>query len=387
VVNVRGTGSRKRPRECYVEPFPCRTTGLLFSAIVPAAALLCARVSREPKCDMKSSQTPLEFLDQELADAETAWSVGSFGAIAEFMRDADEVTAIERGNSGIAAVTARGGLRVQLHPRLRLIATESLTTESWSHRVALCLRREVCTMNGRTELTEIGPDTEALRAEDRDGVLFDLGLGLLQVDACVRTADPSVVAALRRYAGQSVFATESGAMGVLLQANPHRVFSSRVARAEVFQAIPPPDGTSPDGPHTHVLPRLLAHGRTHAATEPLPAGWIPCAHCYPPHPLRDGMGRSRAFQQKYHSAFQSLLTRYGDPESVALKRRIISSVAAGLEPFGLDLPQDRFARATTRITLRQLRAEGSSSAVLAAWLSAHDRPRSEELENLAEAHR
>jgi hypothetical protein len=336
---------------------------------------------------VKSPQTPLEFFDQQLADAETAWSVGSYGAIAEFMRDADEATATERGNDGITAVTARGGLRIRVHPDLRLIASESLTTESWSHRVALCLPREVCTMSGRTELTEIGPDTEALRAEDREAVVFDLGLGLLQVDACVRTADPSVVTALRRYAGKSVFATDSGAIGVLLQAGPHRVFSSQVARVEVFQVIPPPDGKSPDGPHTHLLPKLLARGRTHAATEPLPEGWIPCAYSYPPHPLRDRTGRSRPFQQKPHFAFQNLLTCYGDPESVALKRRIIDSVAAGLEPFGLNLPQDRFARATMRVTLRQLQAEDPSSAVLAAWLSAHDRPHSATLENSAEAHR
>ena len=174
-------------------------------------------------------------------------------------------------------------------------------------------------------------------------------------------------------------------MDVLLRANPHRVFSSRVARVEVFQALPPPGGKSPDGPHTHVLPKLLA--RTHAATEPLPAGWIPCAYCYPPHPLHDGMGRSLPFQQRRHFAFQNLLTCHGDPESVALKQRIIDSVTAGLEPFGLTPPQDRFARATMRITLRQLRAEGPISAVLAAWLSAHDGPHSEEFDELAEAHR
>jgi hypothetical protein len=339
------------------------------------------------RCDLKSFQPLLEFFDQQLMDAETTWSVGSFGAIAEFMRDANEEMMLERGNGRISAVTARGGLRIRVQSGLRLIASESPTTESWSHRVALCLPRELCVMNGRTELTEVGPDIEALRAQDRDGVLFDLGLGLLQVDAYVRTVDPRVVAALRRYAGKSVFGTGNGAMGVLLHANPHRVFSSRVARVEVFQAIPPPDGKSPDGPHTHVLPKLLAHGRTHAATEPLPAGWIPCAHCYPPHPLRDVMGRSQSFQQARQFAFQSLLTCYGDPESVALKRRIIDAVAARLEPFDLNLPQDRFARATLRVTLRQLQAEDPRSAVLAAWLSAHDGRHSAEPEDLEEAHR
>jgi hypothetical protein len=71
---------------------------------------------------------------------------------------------------------------------------------------------------------------------------------------------------------------------------------SHIGRAEVFQPIPPPGARSPDRPHTHVLPKLLARGRTHAATEPLPEGWIPSAHLYPAHPLRDQFGRKHAFQ-------------------------------------------------------------------------------------------
>lgn len=125
------------------------------------------------RCDVKSPRMLLEFFDQQLADAETAWSVGSFGAIAEFMRDADEATAIKRGNGGITAVTARGGLGIRLYPGLRLIASECLSTESWSHRLALCLRREVCFMNARTELTEIGPDTEVTLSTVFDGVCPD----------------------------------------------------------------------------------------------------------------------------------------------------------------------------------------------------------------------
>ena len=116
-----------------------------------------------------------------------------------------------------------------------------------------------------------GADDEALRERDRDAVLFDLGLGALQVDCCVRVADPEVAAQLRAHCGQPVFAAP--AMGIILAANPHRVFLSRLGRIEVFQPIPPPDGKSPDGPHTHVLPGLLRHRRTHAATEPIPDGW------------------------------------------------------------------------------------------------------------------
>jgi len=279
-----------------------------------------------------------------------------------------------RNGNALSAVTARGGVCVSAQASLRPIASESPTAEAWQHRVALCLPRELCGMSSRRELTEIGPDTDALRAEERSGILFDLGLGLLQIDGFVRTTDPAVAAALRRHVGKSVFATDSGAMGVIFHASPHRVFVSRVGRVEVFGPIPPPDGKSPDGPHTHVLPKLLAHGRTHAATEPLPSGWAPCAHCYPPNPVRDGQGGKRPFfDRTSHFAFFALLEQYGDTERLALKKRLIHAVAAGLEPFTITTDGDRFSRATVRVTLRQLQALGGQSATLPAWLAAYDR--------------
>lgn len=322
----------------------------------------------------------LNFLTGRLANCETAWSVGTFGAIAEFMRDAGEAAEFCRGERDISVVTARGGLRVATHPELRLIASESPTTESWSHRVALCLPEAACAMSVRTELTEVGPDREALRATDRAGVLFDLGLGTLQVDVCVRSNEPEVIDALRACTGKSVFSPGNGAMGVILAVNPHRVFISRIGRAEVYQPIPPPGGKSPEGPHTHVLPKLLAHGRTHSANEPLPAGWIPCAHFYPPHPMRDALGQRQPFQRERHAAFQNLLVSYGDPQLVELKRRVIESVMAGREPSGISVTGNRFARGAVRVALRQLQASDKSTAALAAWLSAHDRIAPEEAE-------
>ena len=319
------------------------------------------------------TESTLDFLAGQLADSETAWSVGSFGAIAEFMRDAGEPVKIGSNTKAISALTDKGGLRIVAQPQLRPFASESLTTQSWSQRIALCLPEEIAAMNQRAELTELGPDEDFLRDEDRGGILFDIGLATMQVDACIRSSDPEVIAALRRHAGKSVFATDSGAMGVILHANPHRVFVSRLGRVEVFQPIPPPGGKSPDGPHTHVLPKLLAHHRTHAATEPVPPGWIPCAHLYPPHPARNGLGHGRTFQVNRHTKFQNLLMRYGDPESVALKRRVVYLVMAGHGPVGTEIADDRLSRTSVRIALRQLRESETSSGALAAWLSAYER--------------
>jgi hypothetical protein len=316
----------------------------------------------------------MAFLAGQFADTEAGWSVGTFGAIAEFTREASEAAELHQACDSISVVTARGGLRI-VPPRagLRLIASESLTSESWSHRLALCLPREACAMSGRTTFAEVGQDGGALRAADRDGVLFDLGLGTMQIDVCVRVSDIQTIAALRNCTGKPVFAPGNDAMRIILGANPHRVFVSRIGRAEVFQPIPPPGGKSPDGPHTHVLPKLLAHRRTHAATEVLPEGWIPCAHLYPPHPLRDVFGRKRAFLSDAHVAFQALLERYGEEASVALKRQVTDGVKAGRGPLSLPLPNDRSTRTVVRVALRQLQAACVRSPTLTDWLVAFDR--------------
>lgn len=248
----------------------------------------------------------LDFLAAQVADNEVAWSLGTFGAIAEFTREADEPVVLCRADQSISAVTARGALRITLHPEFRPIASESPTTESWSHRVALCLPETSCAMSGRTKFTEVGLDREAVREEDRAGVLFDLGLGALHADFFVRSSDADVVAALRDCTGKSVFSPGSEAMKVILAANPHRVFVSRLGRIEVYQPIPSADDKSPSGPHTHVLPKLLAHGRTHSANEPLPPGWIPCAHFYPPHPVGDTLGQRQNFRAERHAAYSIL---------------------------------------------------------------------------------
>ncbi|MGB6311994.1 MAG: hypothetical protein WBG13_05415 [Pseudolabrys sp.] len=122
--------------------------------------------------------------------------------------------------------------------------------------------------------------------------------------------------------------------------------------------------------HTHVLPRLLAL-----------AGRIPQRSHYraiecrapTPHPIRNGQGGSRPFDANSHFAFQVMLERYGDAERAALKKRLISAVLAGDEPFAIEPNGDRFRRATAWVTLRQLQASGAKSATLAAWLAAYDR--------------
>jgi hypothetical protein len=225
-------------------------------------------------------------------------------------------------------------------------------------------------MNRRSVLTELGPDRDALRPEDRGSILFDLGLGALQADFCVRIGDPNLATRLRELTGRAVFEHGNPTMGMILAANPPRVFISQLGRIEVYQPIPPPSGRSPEGPHTHVLPKLLKSGRTHPATEPVPDGWIPCVHIYPPHPARDGLGEMRPFDAARHQRFQRIMAVCGDPEILRFKRRVVDAVLSGKPPSAI--AAGRHGRAGIRIALRQMKAEGQASATLTAWLANFD---------------
>ena len=259
------------------------------------------------------------LLCDALDDPGTAWSLGSFGAIAEFMRDPDEAVSAQPDDR-LGMATERGAIALSACSDLRPVAYETAVASGWNHAVALCLPEATCAMSRRGVVTELGPDREAARERDRDAILFDLGLDLLAVDACVRTSDPEAVACLRSGVGRPLFDPANPIGRHLVAMSPHRVFLARVGRIEVYAPIPGPGGTSPEGPHTHVLPKLLHSGRTHAATTPIPAGWVPCAALHPAHPYKDMMGRRITFDAARYEAFQILLDRWGDPDLLAVKR-------------------------------------------------------------------
>ena len=312
------------------------------------------------------------LIRDELATVTTQWNLGTFGAIAEFLRDPGEPVELGDGPGRLFAVTDRGGIGFGDLSEVRLFASETAVGSGWSHRIALCLPEATCTMSRRSVLTELGPDETALRPQDRAGILFDMGLGTLQVDICIRTGDPELIATLRSVAGKSLFEAGNPAMAAIVTKGPHRVFISRAGRCEVYQPIPPADGRSPEGPHTHVLPQLLRNGRTHAATEPVPEGWVPFAHLVPAHPLKDAMARPRPWDGAAHERFQTLLATTGDDELMALKRRLLDAILSGSAPADFREPANKFARHTLRVTLRQLRA-GPKLPGLSRWLEAFDK--------------
>jgi hypothetical protein len=198
------------------------------------------------------------------------------GAIAEFMRaPADDAEC----DCATSVVTGRGALRIAVTPETRIVRFTH--NASGLRCIALCLPEARARLNGRTTLTELGRDAGALRHGDRDGILFDLGICSPFFDFCIRTADAAAVRRLREQLGTPLFTDDLAPLAEIAAMQPHRIVCSRLARIEVYQPIAAPEGTTPDGPHTHLLPQLLASNHAYAIDEPIPRGWIPCAHLYP----------------------------------------------------------------------------------------------------------
>ena len=310
-----------------------------------------------------------ELVMRELRVASTSWSVGVLGALAEFHRDENEPCT----HGGTCVVTARGALRLDVAPATRAIAYEVVTqnVDSWNHGVALCLPQASSEMNGRRVITELGRDHESIRPEDRDSILFDLGLGSPYCDFGVRTSAPERIAQLRAGVGTSLFDPAHDLVNDIPRWSPHRVFMSRLGRIEVYQRIGAPNGMTPDGPHTHLLRKLLRTQRTHSANLALPDGLVPCVTFYPENPVRDDHGHPRPFDATTHEAFQALLGAYGEADAVAVKRAVCNAVRNGLSPESLPLTARRH-RTACRIALRQMLYTDGTSPSLSVWREAYE---------------
>lgn len=303
-----------------------------------------------------------DLLRDAMADPETAWTLGSFGALAIFRRDRDE-EAHPPGDGRPGWVTRRGAIALAPQSGLRPLAYETAFSGGWNHAVALCLPAESCAMTGRGVLTELGPDAQANRDGDRTAILFDLGLGLRAVDACIRTTDPDLLAVLRAACGETPFAAGNRLLARIAAASPHRVFVTRIGRIEVFEPIPGPEDSSLAGPRTHLMPGILRAGRTHAATAPIPPGFVPCGALLPPHPCKDALGRAIPFNRARHDAFQRLLEAWGDPVLVAAKRAAEAGEAPAPGP-GFQGRYLRAARLAAEVQAPHLRGAVSGAASL-----------------------
>lgn len=306
-----------------------------------------------------------ELIADHFAQPGAAFSIGCFGALAEY-HESDAAVGAQAGE--FVAVSPRGAFRLSAQTGLSAFAYETLAAadDAWQCGIALVADAG----HGgaaRRVLTELGADDGALRAADRDARLFDLGVGAANVDYCVRTTEPALVDYLRRHCGERVTAAGHNLLEHLIEASPTRVALSAAGRIEVYQRIA--RHTTPRGPHTHLLPALLASGRTHAANIPLPAGCLPFATLHPPHPLHDDDGARAAFDAARFHRFEALLARHGLPGYAAEKSRLRTAVAAGVPPTAYVPPRTRPGRLALRIALRQLLHAPPPGGDADAWLA------------------
>ena len=72
---------------------------------------------------MTAATGVIALLRRGIADPATQWSLGSFGAIAEFSRDDDEPAQLTMTSDTISVATERGGSRAPArarHPAIRV---------------------------------------------------------------------------------------------------------------------------------------------------------------------------------------------------------------------------------------------------------------------------
>jgi len=317
------------------------------------------------------NQSLRDCLAEELADPRNGWSMGVFGALAEFSHLADGATHFE---DPLTAVNAAGAIRITLPPAATAHAFEALSAraDAWQQGVAFGLPTDACDGPAREVLTEIGPDHDAIRPQDRTALLFDIGLGMPCCEFLVRTTEPALVAYLRGLAGRRLFGSgDATPLARMPEFQPHRVVRSPLGRVEIFQRIPVHGETTPEGPHTHLLPDLVARRRVHAADLPIPGTLTPCLTLHPANPVRDEHGRARPFDAGDFTRFQALLDRFGDPALARFKRTVWSAVRTGDAP-PRHPPATRAERIACRVALRQLAHLDGESDALAAWLKAFD---------------
>ncbi len=302
----------------------------------------------------RSRQSIADLIDTHLERPTTSWGVSAFGAVGEFHWQADEPHCAR--TSPLGRASKRGALAIHMHDDVDVVAWERpyFHGAPWQQGVMFVLPEDVARLSARTEITRL-EDTE-------DGVLFDMGLGVPNVDVCVLVNDTELESVLDRYVGSSVHDTANGAMAAIKDASPARVFRSAFATCTVYQQIASSAKgiPTPEGPHTHLRLSLMNPPRSFDAALPVPAGTLPVLEMFLAHPIRDELGSPRPFDAVAFDEFQHLIESYGPPGYAADKALVRAAMEADRPLAAGSRPR----RQTARVALCQLRAMGRDEAAI-----------------------
>jgi predicted Fe-S protein YdhL (DUF1289 family) len=209
-----------------------------------------------------------------ITDRRGTWVTGMPGAVAEFPCQEGREVAAELREGLILGRASDALFRLRVHDRLRAF------TFPGDSPVVLGLPKARLTLPIACTFTELGKDRDAVNATHSEQTLFDFGLGRRCSRFCIRT-DGELVERLHSLTGQPCSRVFKELGAAIIAEGSTRVVQSELARIEVFSPIPPTDGKSPAGAHTHFLPQLLQAGDEIPPALTLPDYAAPMAIFYP----------------------------------------------------------------------------------------------------------
>ncbi|WP_234050415.1 MULTISPECIES: DUF1289 domain-containing protein [unclassified Xanthobacter] len=212
----------------------------------------------------------LDQVEHRFASAQGAFVAGVFGAVAEVLRDPDEPYEAARDGESLTLRSPRAALRLQAPPYLTAF---EIPRGANAPLLAFAVPAGRVGLAGPAELTALGPDGDSLLARDAGGARFDIGLARRAARFSIRCG-PAIAGEVAARCGAPWPLVLAGIAPLVLGHSPVRVVETPCVRAEVDAPIPPPDGRSPEGPHTHLLPELLAQGLDVPPGLLLPKGYI-----------------------------------------------------------------------------------------------------------------
>jgi predicted Fe-S protein YdhL (DUF1289 family) len=226
----------------------------------------------------------LSFAADRLRGREGGWTMGCYGAVAEFRIEDGEPGEVEIRGGTITARTDRGAFRLTVDGSVRALALYEAPGALTLRAVILVLPRIRAGIPRAAGLEPLGADRTAIRPDEQDHSLYDLGLSRGTTRFCVRAGQPDLIAALDGVAGRPWQDAMRSVGDKIRQANPVRVVETALGRIEVRTPIPSQGNLSPSGPHTHLLPDLLALGHEVAPDVELPKAYAAGAIFYPSPP-------------------------------------------------------------------------------------------------------
>ena len=214
------------------------------------------------------------FVAGTIASDHGTWVGGVYGAVAEFCIGEGETVEVLDRKACLTAATARAAISINFPDHIRALAFAN------NRVIMLAVPRARAPSYRNLGLRAIGLDTEAIRPIDRQGSLYDFGLGFGSSGCGVRLTDSPLRHVLDTYAGNQWPQLLAAVGRQIMQISPPRVIVNPIGRIEVFTPIPFPGELTPSGPHTHFLPELLAACRETPPGMEVPDAYVACLIYY-----------------------------------------------------------------------------------------------------------